>query len=127
MDDRGFAAIQIPAEDVPIFREELVLHLRAHMDELRAGYPLRLAASLTSNDPVYQADVTAVSKIERAAEQIRVNVSLPEGNETFTFAPDDLHTWTGWSNARGEFLKLRKVMFLDYWNRTRPGDESLLE
>lgn len=126
MDDRGWAKHRIAEPEAPVFREALLLHLRHQLDQLQPGTPLLLAAPLMTNDPVFRSDRTAVSRVKRSSEEVVVEISFPFGKETFTFATDPLHTWTGWSNSRGEYLKLRKTLFLDYWNRTQPGDEDLL-
>ncbi len=134
MDDRGTSILEIQAGKA-IFHEELLPWLRQNLDTVRAGTRFRIIGSLLSNNPVYgETDAVILEKKTTPAPArlhggtgTAVVLRIGRETETFLFADDALHTLLRWKNGSGESFELRKKIFMDYWNRNRPGDEAVLE
>ncbi len=134
MDDKGFSSREL-SPGTAVFYEELLPYLRENLDALSAGRKIRIVGSLLSNNPVYRESdaivksrktVSVSSKAYRGPGEA-VILQIGREKETFVFSPDALHTLLRWENGRGEYYRLEKKMFLDYWNRNSPGDETLLD
>jgi len=54
-------------------------------------------------------------------------VKLKNLGETFIFEDSPSRKLLHWKNKQGEFLKLRKSMMVDYWNKHHEGGEKLLK
>ncbi|MBU0679646.1 MAG: hypothetical protein KJ626_16205 [Verrucomicrobia bacterium] len=121
MDDRGTTDIIITDGKQPIFYEELIPYLRQNLADLTEGRSIQLAIPLLSNNPEYR-----VVDGHLRARDLLVTVAYGDTTETYEFADDELRSLLSFHNNKGEYLKRRKYIFLDYWNRNRPGDEDLL-
>ncbi len=132
----GSSARSIPTAELPITADELPLFLRQRLTQLEVGDSFRLAAPLLSHKPRYTVGTAEVVALDTGSETLTdgsvravrtVVLETPWGRESWAFADDALRTLIVWSNEAGEEYRLRKDMFLDYWNRNQPGDEALLD
>jgi len=133
MDDRGTNTVVVPSGHV-VFYDELLPWLRQNLDSLRKGARFRIVGTLMTNDIVVrEAEAEVVERKEASVsrglargEGTAVSLRIDDSTETFLFSGDGLRTLLRWSRGNGESFELRKSLFLDYWNRNRPGDERLL-
>lgn len=134
MDDTGVDQRDVAADEIPIFADGLLLWLRQNLRDLEAGQTLTVAPSLLTSRPAWgpvAARIEAVEPVEgrldgRRVPAIEVRLVMGDRTERFTFADDDLRILLSWEDGAGDRYELRKTMFLDYWNRSRSGDEELL-
>ncbi len=127
---------QLDPDALPVFYDQLPLFLKQRLDSLEAGEAFQLAAPLLSHKPSYSVAPAQVLEVETGTETLadgsavdvrRVKLRTETGDETFAFAETPLRSLVYWENEAGEHYRLRKEMFLDYWNRNQPGDEALLD
>ncbi len=143
MDDSGVSERAIAHADTPVFLDGLVPWLRMHLADLRVGRTFDAAASMLAGRPAYAPTTIEVLAVEqercsvrrRNEPAVRVELALASPDparggsrrvETFVFAADELGTLLEWRDDQGDFYRLRKATFIDYWKRNRPGDEELL-
>jgi len=133
MDDRGFSAHLVDALENLLFYDQLIPYLRHGAGSLQPGTSLRIVDTLLSNNPVFRVRSAVIRTVERqaatknmGAAQIEISIEFPDRTETFRFEDDPLRKLVRWENDQGEWLANRKTVFLDYWNRSQPGDEKLL-
>lgn len=100
--------------------EQLWMVLRATPP--KTGDTLQVARPLLRNKPLWQVDEV---QVKRASER-SITLAFPDHEETFDFNSGELRQIKRWSSSTGDYLKLRKSLFSDYWNRNQPGDERLL-
>lgn len=121
---------------LPIFDEQLPIFLKQRLDELQAGETFLLAQPLLNHKPRYAVATAEVLTVESGSERLadgseqpvrRIRLRTETGVQTYAFAETPLRSLIAWQNEAGEYYRLRKEMFLDYWNRNQPGDESLLD
>ncbi|NKB23352.1 MAG: hypothetical protein GKR87_02990 [Kiritimatiellae bacterium] len=121
---------KLETHNIRFFYDELILYLRQHLTELKEAHSFTLIDSLLSNKPVYKTVPGRIIKIEIIEHKEQpahvIKIRIDKTIETFIFAQDKLRTLLEWRNTHGEFYRLRKSMFVDYWNKNRPGDEKLL-
>jgi len=135
MDDAGLSTRKL-SQEPPLFYDQLLLHFRQNLDTLEPGQTFSMSASLITNKPAYKKITGRISavrngRITAAGKQHKVRIiEIDAGGvrEIFAFSRDPLHTLIEWKRpATQEYYRLRKTMFLDYWNRFKPGDEKLLK
>ena len=133
MDNEGLSLDSVSTSSDVLFYDQLLLHLRGNADSLQPGRAFRLVDSMVSNNPAYRERAASITSIEHfpgdgiTTPLIIITVRVGNDTETFHLADDPLRHLVRWENDRGEHLSLRKRLFLDYWNRSRPGDEQWLE
>jgi hypothetical protein len=133
MDDTGVDEPALP-DSPPVFYDELLLDLRARLDDLAVGQTFDVVPSFLTSRPTWKllpAEIvelapTLVKTEAGAFDARRVVLDIGGRRETFAFRDDDLRVLLFWKDDQGNHYRLRKTMFLDYWNRSRPGDEALL-
>ncbi len=133
MDDRGSTTFELT--DVPLFYDEIIPLLRQNLATWKPGMPLNVAASLLSNSPDYTTVTGRVTAINRrqlnaagkSRSAIDVAVDMDGREEHFVFEDVPMRPLLEWSNDKGEVYRLRKRLFMDYWNRNRLGDERMIE
>lgn len=126
MDDRGTTRTTLEPNAVPLFDEALIPYLRQNLDRINKGDTLPTARPLADNNPVFRRAPRTVKAVRRTQETVDIVLEGQGATETFTFANSALRRLKKWRNDRGEEYTLQKVLFLDYWNRNRPGDAKLL-
>ncbi len=135
MDDMGTSQIPNPIGDGNIFYDQLVPYLRQHLHGLEAGRQFPIIKSLLTNKPAYLTDTATIESVRktiiraggRRYRAYDIAVGIGKRTERFTLADTPERTLLQWRSDASEYYRLRKVTFLDYWNRNRPGDEKLLK
>lgn len=117
-DDGGTSTASLPAG--VRLHEELIPFLRQHLRDLSPGDTLEVARPFLSNKPALAIDTVRIDTIENGI----VTLAFPGHRETFEFdGTQSLAPLKAWRHSNGDTLTLRKRTFMDYWNKTRPGDE----
>ena len=133
MDDRGSSNWVIAQPETLLFYDELILYLRQHLHRIKSGQSIRVASTLLSNNPEHQVHESVIQRVDWVRDRDSVSLNRVEIElefkgiqERFIFSDKPMRRLLEWHNSRGEYYKLRKSMFLDYWNKNKPGDEKLL-
>lgn len=122
MDNQGVTTSKILDEKGHIFYDELIPFLRQHLSDLPKE--LTIIPSLLTNNPKLESAVPAELYVRRkGAKWI---VSLKPFGENFIFEDSPARKLLEWNNGKGETLKLRKSLMIDYWNKHHKGGESYL-
>ncbi len=135
-DDQGSQSLRVPAHaSIRIAYDALIPHLRQNLLALGETGTVRVVTSLLKANPVWEEHESVIAKPEPIRftwdglerEAVRISVDFPWGRESFVFESDMPRRLLRWDGADGSWLSLRKTMRMDYWNRNRPGDETLLQ
>jgi len=118
--DQGIVDARI--DRVDLFEDQLLMHLRQNLPTLNVGQKFNLIKTLVTNKPVLAYETVVIEAIKGS----KLTLAFPAHTETFEFDSDELRALKKWSNSNGEYLKRRKKMFSDYWNKNTSGDERLL-
>ena len=136
-DDMGKTEGALEESDV-LFHEALLPFLREHLTTLKPGTPLKMAKPLLTNKPSLsfytRGSIVDVEELfyrwngdTYPCIKVLVSTDSVKNRETFIITNDEHRRMLAWEGRNGEYLKLYKVMFMDYWNKTQPGDEALLK
>jgi hypothetical protein len=123
----GRHEIELPAGSV--FYEELPLKLRllaAHNLSDPVTIPLFPTVVHSKAGPMDPAPAT-IRQTRRSRGEVEFEVEHAGGTDRLVYETKIPFKLLRWEQADGNKLTLRKSLFTDYWNQTRPGDERLLE
>ena len=123
----GRREIDVPAGAV--FYDELPLKLRltaAHGLTDPVTLPLFPTVIHSKAGPMEPAPAT-IRQTRRGRGEVEFEVQHAGGTDRLVYETKIPFKLLRWKQADGGKLTLRKSLFTDYWNQTRPGDEKLLE
>jgi len=125
----------IPWSDNALFYDALPVWLRSLDLATPATYDIQLLPTQLSS---HVQDVTPVpAHIVVAGHEgapsmtsrggYRVEVTFAGKEDRLWFHPGPGHTLMVWEKSDGSVLTLKKNVWLPYWEKTKPGDEAVLE
>ncbi len=93
--------------------------------------PSQVSSKLTSHQPekatLASLETTTLNLPMGKVSAKKIQLTHSKGEDLFWFAKEFPHAMLKWNKHDGTKYLLRKTFRLDYWNKTKPGDEKFLE
>lgn len=125
-DGDGRAALEL--EEGTVFYDELPLKLRLLVPRgLRQPVEIPMIPGMIhAREGSWETEPAEVRQTRRDGEETEFEVEHAGGVDRLVYRSSSPFDLLRWEQFDGSSLVLRQAEFIDYWNLTRPGDETLL-